>query len=76
MSTLAKPSARNSAATASALRCTSSARAGSALTDSIRTRSSRSWRICGISSVTLARMSSLMLVTVVPDGRTYAAVEP
>ena len=40
--TSSKPSAANSSAAASALRCTSPARAGSALTDSIRTRASRS----------------------------------
>ena len=49
-------------ATASALRCTSPARAGSALTDSIRTRSSRSFRMPGSTASTFARISSLMEV--------------
>ena len=64
ISTLSKRSARNSSATASALRCTSPARAGSALTDSMRTRSSRSWRIPGRTSATLVRMSSTLVMAV------------
>ena len=62
ISTQSKFSARNSSATASALRCTSPARAGSALTDSIRTRSSRSFRMPGSTAWTFARISSLMEV--------------
>ena len=64
ISTVSNLSARNSSATASALRCTSLARAGSALTDSMRTRSSRSLRMPGRTSVTRALMSSTLVMAV------------
>ena len=53
--TSSNPSARNSSAVASADRRTSSARAGSALTDGIRTRASRSARTEGSTSLHGAR---------------------
>ena len=57
-----KPSASKSADTASALRWTSLARSGSALTDSIRTRSSRSRRMPGRTSWMRLRSSSMFML--------------
>ena len=60
------PSASNRRGTASALRRTSPARSGSALTDSMRTRSSRSRRTPGRTSATRARSSSIVGVVAMP----------
>src|SRR5688572_32188078 len=56
----AKPSAANRSRVASALRSTSPARAGSADTDWMRTRSSRSRRMPGMTSARRAGMSTVM----------------
>ena len=66
------PASDNSSDTASALRCTSGRRAGSAHTDSMRTRFSRSARTDGSTSRTLATRSLMGATLVALDRRERA----